>query len=130
MLTGSCHCGALKWSFEGDPGSATACNCTLCRRYGALWIYGREGRSVSAAGPSTIYRRGPVIDYCFCPTCGCLSHYRVVGGAPEEEGKMAVNVRLADDPEAVAGLEIDHFDGLDSFDDLPRDGRRVADMWF
>ena len=28
------HCGVLHWSFEGDPGSVTACNCTLCRRYG------------------------------------------------------------------------------------------------
>ena len=39
MLNGTCHCGALNWSLEGDPGSITACNCTLCRRYGALWAY-------------------------------------------------------------------------------------------
>ena len=25
---------------------------------------------------------------------------------------------------------IDHFDGLDFFDDLPRDGQCVADHWF
>jgi hypothetical protein len=25
---------------------------------------------------------------------------------------------------------IDHFDDLDTFNDLPRDGRCVADMWF
>ena len=31
---------------------------------------------------------------------------------------------------AVAGIVMDHFDGLDTFDDLPRDGRCVADMWF
>ncbi|MDE2462228.1 MAG: GFA family protein, partial [Alphaproteobacteria bacterium] len=36
MLTGTCHCGAAHWTFEGDPGAITACNCTLCRRYGAL----------------------------------------------------------------------------------------------
>jgi hypothetical protein len=38
-------------------------------------------------------------------------------------------LRLAE-PAAVAGIIIDHFDGLVSFDDLPRDGRCVADMWF
>lgn len=27
-------------------------------------------------------------------------------------------------------LLIDHFDGLDKFDDLPRDGRCIKDMWF
>jgi hypothetical protein len=40
-----------------------------------------------------------------------------------------VNVRLAD-PESVADIVIDHFDGLESFDDLPRDGRCVKDLWF
>ena len=31
---------------------------------------------------------------------------------------------------SMANLPIDHFDGLDTFDDLPRDGRCVRDMWF
>jgi hypothetical protein len=38
-------------------------------------------------------------------------------------------VRLAD-PEAVADLPIDHFDGLNTFDDLTRDGCCVRDLWF
>jgi len=42
--------------------------------------------------------------------------------------RIAVNVRLAP-PETVADLPIDHFDGLETFDDLPRDGRCVRDMW-
>ncbi|AEH90032.1 hypothetical protein Mesop_5621 [Mesorhizobium opportunistum WSM2075] len=42
---------------------------------------------------------------------------------------IAVNARLAP-PEAVADLPIDRFDGLDTFEDLPRDGRCVRDMWF
>jgi hypothetical protein len=49
----------------------------------------------------------------------------------EEDGRrrLAVNLRLTE-PGPVAHLPIDHFDGLDTFDDLPRDGRCVADMWF
>ena len=43
--------------------------------------------------------------------------------------RIAVNLRLAP-PEAVAALPIDHFDGLDTFDDLPRDHRCVGDLWF
>jgi hypothetical protein len=42
---------------------------------------------------------------------------------------MAVNLRLAP-PEAVAHLPIDHFDGFDTYDDLPADGRCVRDLWF
>ena len=42
---------------------------------------------------------------------------------------MAVNLRLAE-PQAVARIPIDHFDGLSRFEDLPRDGRCVADYWF
>jgi hypothetical protein len=42
--------------------------------------------------------------------------------------RIAVNLRLAE-PQAVAQIPIDHFDGLDTFEDLPRDGRCVADYW-
>jgi hypothetical protein len=42
---------------------------------------------------------------------------------------MAVNVWLAE-PDAVAHLQIEHFDGLDTFTDLPIDGRCVRDCWF
>ena len=49
----------------------------------------------------------------------------------EEDGRrrMAVNLRLTE-PGPVAHLPIDHFDGLVTFEDLPRDGRTVADLWF
>jgi hypothetical protein len=43
--------------------------------------------------------------------------------------RIAVNARLAE-PDAVADLAIDHFDGLETFDDLPSDGRCVRDLWF
>jgi hypothetical protein len=39
-----------------------------------------------------------------------------------------VNVRLTD-LDSVAHLPIDHFDGLDSFEDLPSTGRVVRDLW-
>jgi hypothetical protein len=50
----------------------------------------------------------------------------------DEQGRrrIAVNLRLAEHPEQVAQIPIDHFDGFDTFDDLPRDGRCVADYWF
>jgi hypothetical protein len=132
MLEGSCHCGAARWTFEGDPGAVTACSCTLCRRYGVLWAYDYEGERVHVTGPTTAYtRRGkePSLEIRFCPTCGCVLCWRGLRVDAQGRRRLAVNVRLAE-PALVAALPIDHFDGLDTFDDLPRDGRCVRDVWF
>jgi hypothetical protein len=58
-----------------------------------------------------------------------MAYWRATAVDEKGRRRMAVNIRLAE-PEAVADLPIDHFDGLDTFDDLPRDGRRVRDYWF
>ncbi|MGN6144333.1 MAG: GFA family protein [Mesorhizobium sp.] len=131
MIEGSCHCGAVRWRFEATPEGATACNCTVCRRYGVLWIYGHEGEDVFVTGPTKAYARGEKhLDFNFCPECGCVVSWRVNRtGKKSGRRRMAVNVRLAE-PEAVADIPIDHFDGLNTFEDLPRDGKRVADYWF
>ena len=50
MIEGACHCGAVRWQFDGMPDGATACNCTVCRRYGALWAYDYENEDQSAGG--------------------------------------------------------------------------------
>ena len=129
MLQGSCHCGAVKWNFDVVPEGATACNCTVCRRYGALWIYDYENENVHVAGPTTPYIRGKAIEFHFCPTCGCVTHWRAQRTEDDGRRRLAVNVRLSE-PETVAHVPIDHFDGLNTFDDLPRDGKCVSDYWF
>ena len=128
-LEGSCLCGAVRWQCRDLPTSATACNCTACRRYGTLWGYGHEGEDVALAGPTKGYVRGKALAFHFCPECGCLAYWR--GLQPNAEGRLRVgfNLRLAE-PEAVAHLPIDHFDGLDTWDDLPQDGRCIRDLWF
>ncbi|MCB1389824.1 MAG: GFA family protein [Rhodobacteraceae bacterium] len=129
MLTGTCHCGALHWTFDGDPGSATACNCTICRRYGTLWAYGYEGEAIDVRGPSRAYLWGTrTIAFHHCPTCGCVGWWRAAEPGGDGRRRIAVNLRLAA-PESVAALPIDSFDGLRTFEDKPRDGRCVADLW-
>jgi hypothetical protein len=132
MLEGSCLCGAVRWRFEAAPEGATACNCTACRRYGALWIYGHEGRDVHVFGDTATYRRGEggSLSFHFCADCGCVTHWRGVRTEADGRRRLAVNLRLVSDPDAVATIPIDHFDGLVTFDDLPRDGRCVGQMWF
>lgn len=132
MLTGTCHCGAATWALEGEPGPVTACNCSLCHRYGALWAYDYEGERIALTGSLSTYRRlrkdDPALEIVFCSACANVLAWR--GLRLDEQGRrrMAVNLRLAS-LESVAHLPIDHFDGLETFEDLPADGRVVRDLW-
>jgi len=130
MIEGSCLCGAVRWQFDGTPEGATACNCTACRRYGVLWAYDYEGEGIRVSGTTTPFVRGKGLSFNFCPTCGCVAFWR--GLRTDEQGRrrIAVNLRLTEKPDEVAAIPIDHFDGFDTFDDLPRDGKCVADYWF
>jgi hypothetical protein len=133
MLIGSCHCGKTGFTLTGDPGSITACNCTLCRRYGALWAYDYEGERIAIIGETASYtrvdRHDPSLEILFCPACACVVSWR--GLRPQADGRrrIAVNIRLAP-PEEVADLPIDHFDGLETWEDLPSQGKCVRDLWF
>ncbi len=129
MIEGSCHCGDVRWSVAGDPESATACNCTVCRRYGVLWAYDFDDEGIRVTGPTRVYSPGQDIGFHFCATCGAIAYWRALRAGEDGRRRIAVNLRLAE-PEAVASVPIRHFDGLKTLQDLPQDGRRVADYWF
>jgi len=129
MIEGSCHCGALRWQLDAVPEGATACNCTVCRRYGVLWAYDWDGEGIRVSGPTRAYQRGErEIEFHFCATCGCVAFWRAAQADAAGRKRIAVNLRLAE-PEVVAAIPIDRFDGLGAFADLPRDGRSVRDVW-
>ncbi|HWF00248.1 MAG TPA: GFA family protein [Caulobacteraceae bacterium] len=133
MLTGSCHCGKARWTLQGDPGRATACNCTLCRRSGALWAYDYENERIAVEGPTSAYTRAdekdPALEVLFCSTCAGVVAWR--GLRLDEKGRrrMAVNLRLAE-PGAVAAVPVEHLDGFDTWRRIPKAGDCVGDLWF
>ena len=53
------------------------CNCTTCRRFGALWAYKLEGDGgIEVSGPTQTYTMGGFVAFHFCPTCSYVAHSR------------------------------------------------------
>lgn len=133
ITRGSCHCGVVQWEFRGNIPDATICNCTVCRRYGALWAYEYDGHGIHVDDPTsamTAYVCGShTISFNFCKLCGNLVSWRCLKPNDDGRRRIAINLRLAD-PKDVEEIPLQRFDGLHSFDDLPQDGRTVADVWF
>lgn len=128
---GHCHCESVKWVYPKKLESVTACNCTLCRRYGALWAYGYLDEGITVSGPTQTYERGRKINgYHFCANCGCLAYNLSQSKDSEGRLRIAVNMRMVENPDQIMELPIDHFDGLDQFEDEPRDGRKIKDLWY
>ena len=131
MLEGTCHCGEVGWTLEALGNSVTACNCTICRRYGTLWAYGYLGHDIQTAGRKRTCRRRDSGDkyFHFCAICGCVTHNVAVTEDEDGRYRAAVNVRMFD-PSPISTIPIRHFEGRDRFKELPRDSRTVKDMWF
>ena len=128
-MNGSCHCGAVQWRFDGVPASATACNCSVCRRYGALWAYGFFDERIGVYGDTRAYLwNRKSLEFHFCTQCGCVVWWRAA--TPGDDGRRfgAINLRLATDPDTVQAIPLVHHD-TDSNSDLPPDGKCLADVW-
>ena len=90
---GSCHCGAIHITIADDPVEAGECNCSICRRTGALWTYSAPSR-VTVTGAATAYVHGDrTLELFHCPTCGIATHWTAFDPAYE---RMGINLRLFD----------------------------------
>ncbi|HEU4626598.1 MAG TPA: GFA family protein [Steroidobacteraceae bacterium] len=110
-LEGSCHCGRIAFSIDGEPQQVLDCNCSHCRRKGyLLWFQPREKLTLrtpeSALATYTFNKH--VIQHHFCPTCGCAPF----GFGKDRNGNdvVAINVRCLPDVD-LTKLQITPFDG-------------------
>ena len=128
-MDGSCHCGAVHWNCRGVPESATACNCSICRRYGALWAYGFFDEQIVVSGDTRTYLWNQKwIEFHFCPQCSCVVFWRAAEPGADGRRYGAVNLRLATQPALVQAIPLLHHD-TDTDSDLPPHGMTVADVW-
>jgi hypothetical protein len=115
MFTATCHCGAVRLEVAELPATITVCNCSICRRYAARWAYFRREQVTFSCQPKAFasYIRGDrMIEFCFCTTCGCLTHYEDVEKDPGS--RVALNANMLP-PEQVHDHPLRLFDGAVSF---------------
>ncbi len=108
---GSCHCGRIAFTVEGDLAGAAACNCSLCRRKGALnWFVPRAALELTTpeSALSTYLFNKEKIRHCFCDRCGI--HPFAEGVDRGGNAMASVNVRCLDGVDLDA-LAIRQFDG-------------------
>src|SRR6266851_3786271 len=107
MIESSCHCGVVRLKIDRTPEEVTDCNCSICRRYGALWAYYSPGDVQVTNGSTDIYMwGGKRVEFHRCKYCGCITHYN----GPT---RMGVNARLME-PEVLARARVRQFDGVDT----------------
>ena len=108
---GSCHCGKTKFEVEGELKQVLSCNCSICRRKGAL-LWGMPATGFKLLTPpsnlKTYEFNKHVIHHKFCTTCGINPFSEA---ADKSGNKMvAVNVRCLDGVD-LDKLEVKHIDG-------------------
>jgi hypothetical protein len=87
----------------------TDCNCSVCRRLGALWAYysPAEVKLTTPEAAIGAYAWGDKdLAFHHCQVCGCTTHWSPLNGAD----RMAVNARLMA-PQVLAAAKIRYFDG-------------------
>jgi hypothetical protein len=115
MLVATCHCGSVRLEVPRRPRRLTSCNCSICRRTGALWAYYKVSavRVIGAPGAMDEYIWGDrMLRLVRCGTCGCVTHSQRIDPAPDS--RMGINARNLD-PAVIASIPVRHFDGASSW---------------
>jgi len=107
-----CHCGNITLE-AAEPDELTSCNCSICRRYQALWAYYSPAEVHVCTGGSgeEVYIWGDKeLEFVRCANCGCVTHYRTVEG--QADPILAINFRLADSQQ-IEALPKRYFNGAE-----------------
>ena len=109
---GSCHCGAVKFSYEGDKiEKGLRCNCSLCARKGAIMTQQtipQEDLKIEDDNDALeLYQFGAkTAKHYFCKNCGIYTFHETA----RFPGHFRVNIGCLNDIDSV-DLAYDVFDG-------------------
>jgi len=111
MLSGTCHCQAVRVEVPRRPRMLTSCNCSICRRYGVLWAYYKAADVgiISKPGSTEKYSWGrKALNFVRCATCGCIMNWERI--RPRKVTYMGVNARNFE-PDGIRDVRIRLLDG-------------------
>lgn len=104
---GTCHCGAVTVTLATPPADVSECNCSLCRRTGALWTYAPPADVIVTGAGDSYVQGDEALTLWRCRICGIVTHWTPMDPA---YGRMGVNLRLFD-PALWSDLPRIHIDG-------------------
>jgi hypothetical protein len=103
VYRGSCHCGAVRFEVETEVSPATRCNCSMCRRRGALMspAFPADALKVVAGQEElSLYQfNSKVARHYFCKHCGIYPFHQT----RKDAGLWRVNLGCLDgvDPYSI-----------------------------
>ena len=110
--SGSCHCGAIKFSFQSPAiDKGLRCNCSMCRRRGAVmtaFMLGPDELTIDCAEDNLGKYRfaSNVAQHNFCTSCGIYPFHQTM----RKPGHYRVNLGCVDGIDSLA-LPFEIFNG-------------------
>lgn len=99
-LSGGCHCGAVRFTCDGELSWAGHCHCRDCQLISGAplvtWIT-VDRSAVSIEGRVRVYRSSERGVRSFCPHCSAQMFYE----GTEEPGKIDIVVACLDTPDLI-----------------------------
>lgn len=110
-ISAKCHCGQIEIIVAELPEYLGHCNCSICRRYEALWGYYSPETvliKLNGSGTSSYIWGDREVEFQRCENCGCITHYTTTVLFPESIA--AVNFRMVE-PSLYKHIFIKEIDG-------------------
>ena len=101
MLTGGCHCGAIRYEITSDPITHALCHCSDCRRSAGAPVVGWAmvpDTDLVVTGDTAVYASSENARRHFCIQCGTGLFYSNQVNLP---GLVDIQTATLDDPEAL-----------------------------
>jgi hypothetical protein len=123
MQTGSCLCGAVAFTIDGELSPPSACHCGQCRKqsghvWSSTWTH-KDRLSFTASDTLTWFRASDTARRGFCRSCGSFLFWQ-----HNDEDTISISMGAFDTP---TGLQLarhifvaDKGDYYDITDDLPQ----------
>ena len=131
VLSGRCHCGAVRFKVKLSNGFNTVrrCTCSYCRMRGAVAVSAEMGGVEFIGGEEklTSYRFNTgTAQHFFCSICGIYTHHR----RRANQAQYGVNVACLDGISPFDFAEVPVWDGVNHPTDNGGVSRRVGTLKF